>query len=43
MRRVFNMGVGIALVVPRRREPDFLAAAGGAGIEVFPIGELVRG
>jgi phosphoribosylformylglycinamidine cyclo-ligase len=41
MRRVFNMGVGIALVVPKTREKEFLAAA--AGMDVFPIGELVRG
>jgi phosphoribosylformylglycinamidine cyclo-ligase len=43
MRRVFNMGVGIALVVPKKQEPAFLAAAAEARIEVFPIGELVRG
>jgi phosphoribosylformylglycinamidine cyclo-ligase len=43
MRRVFNMGVGIALVVPQKQERDFLAAAAEAHIEVFPIGELVHG
>ncbi|MDR1626204.1 MAG: phosphoribosylformylglycinamidine cyclo-ligase [Spirochaetia bacterium] len=41
MRRVFNMGVGIALVVPRAREKEFLALS--ADMAVFPIGELVRG
>ncbi|MDR1931873.1 MAG: phosphoribosylformylglycinamidine cyclo-ligase [Spirochaetales bacterium] len=41
MRKVFNMGVGIALVVPKNRENEFLAAA--ADMAVFPIGELARG
>ena len=43
MRRVFNMGVGMALVVPKTMEKDFLAAARGGNIPVFPIGELVHG
>lgn len=41
MRRVFNMGVGIALVVPGVKENEFLGAA--AGMDAFPLGELVRG
>jgi phosphoribosylformylglycinamidine cyclo-ligase len=41
MRKVFNMGVGIALVVPKKKEEEFLRAA--AGMEAFPLGELVRG
>ena len=41
MRKVFNMGVGIALVVPREKEAGFLSAA--AGMAAFPLGELVRG
>jgi phosphoribosylformylglycinamidine cyclo-ligase len=41
MRKVFNMGVGIALVVPRKKEKEFLAAA--TEMAVFPIGELSRG
>jgi phosphoribosylformylglycinamidine cyclo-ligase len=41
MRKVFNMGVGIALVVPKKKEKEFLAAA--AQMDVFAIGELVRG
>ncbi|MCL1818117.1 MAG: phosphoribosylformylglycinamidine cyclo-ligase [Spirochaetaceae bacterium] len=41
MRRVFNMGVGIALVVPREKEAAFQSAA--ANMAAFPIGELVRG
>jgi phosphoribosylformylglycinamidine cyclo-ligase len=41
MRRVFNMGVGIALVVPKAREKEFLALS--ADMSVFPIGELISG
>ena len=41
MRKVFNMGVGIALVVSRTKENEFLSAA--KGMAVFPLGELVRG
>ena len=43
MRRVFNMGVGVALVVPGKREKDFLTVARNEAMSVFPIGELVRG
>lgn len=43
MRKVFNMGVGIALVVPRRREQAFLQVVKENGFSAFPIGELVRG
>jgi phosphoribosylformylglycinamidine cyclo-ligase len=41
MRKVFNMGVGIALVVPQKKEKQFLRAA--SDMAVFPLGELVRG
>jgi phosphoribosylformylglycinamidine cyclo-ligase len=41
MRRVFNMGVGIALVVPQKKEEKFFETA--QDMSVFPIGELVCG
>jgi phosphoribosylformylglycinamidine cyclo-ligase len=41
MRKVFNMGVGIALVVPQKKEKEFLDAA--ADMAVFPLGDLVSG
>jgi len=37
---VFNMGVGIALVVPRAKEKEFLSVA--KDMVVFPMGDLVR-
>jgi phosphoribosylformylglycinamidine cyclo-ligase len=43
MRKVFNLGVGVALVVPKSREREFLLSAQEGGIPVFGIGELVRG
>ena len=43
MRQVFNLGVGIALVVPKAKEEDFRKACASGGIEAFQIGELVRG
>jgi phosphoribosylformylglycinamidine cyclo-ligase len=43
MRSVFNMGVGMALVVRQADAGAFRAAAAGLGIEAFRIGELVRG
>jgi phosphoribosylformylglycinamidine cyclo-ligase len=43
MRRVFNMGIGIALVVPKDRENEFREAAARGEITVFKIGELLRG
>jgi phosphoribosylformylglycinamidine cyclo-ligase len=41
MRRVFNMGVGVAMVVPKKKEAEFLAAA--SEMAVFPLGDLSRG
>jgi phosphoribosylformylglycinamidine cyclo-ligase len=43
MRRVFNLGVGICLVVDSERENDFLSDCARLGITVFPIGDLTRG
>ncbi|MCX7788271.1 MAG: phosphoribosylformylglycinamidine cyclo-ligase [Spirochaetes bacterium] len=43
MRRVFNMGIGIAMIVPKREEPRFLELAQTNRIQSFKIGELVRG
>ncbi|HOV37327.1 MAG TPA: phosphoribosylformylglycinamidine cyclo-ligase [Spirochaetales bacterium] len=43
MRRVFNMGIGIALVVSRKEEERFLEVSQSHGIDSFRIGELVRG
>lgn len=43
MRAVFNMGIGIAMVVQRSRVQDFLKFAADAEIGVLEIGELVRG
>jgi phosphoribosylformylglycinamidine cyclo-ligase len=43
MRLVFNMGVGIALVVPKKEEAAFLALTKKENMETFPLGELFRG
>lgn len=43
MRRVFNLGVGIAFVVKARDESEVLAFAKSKGIEAFRMGKLVRG
>jgi len=43
MRKVFNLGVGIALAVPREKEAEFHQACSSGGITAFRIGELVRG
>jgi phosphoribosylformylglycinamidine cyclo-ligase len=43
MRRVFNMGIGIALIVSQREERRFLEIAETNRIHTFKIGELVRG
>lgn len=43
MRRVFNMGVGIAFVVKARDESELMAFAKARGIEAFRMGTLVRG
>ena len=40
MYRVFNMGVGMILVVAPQREAEVLAAVGGDG---WPLGEVVEG
>ncbi len=43
MRRVFNMGIGIAMIIPRTEEKRFLELAQTNRIKTFKIGELVRG
>ena len=43
MRRVFNMGIGIVLVVPKEEESGFLKASAEKKITTFKIGELFRG
>ncbi|MFH2115853.1 MAG: phosphoribosylformylglycinamidine cyclo-ligase [Spirochaetota bacterium] len=43
MRRVFNLGVGMAFVVKARDADEVLAYAAGEGIEAFRMGRLVRG
>ncbi len=43
MRRVFNLGIGIALVVRKEDGESLSEAAGKSGISVREIGTLVRG
>ncbi len=43
MRRVFNMGIGIALVVSRRDVDSVVSAASRHGTQIMEIGELTRG
>lgn len=43
MFRVFNMGVGFVLVVPPVAAGRARAALEAAGVEAWPIGEVVRG
>lgn len=43
MRRVFNMGVGIAFVVSAGDKAQILKAAAAGGFEVLTIGELIGG
>lgn len=43
MDKVFNMGIGIALIVKSDQADPLLASAAEAGIETHIIGELVRG
>ncbi len=43
MRRVFNMGVGIAMIVSRTKEERFLQLTHTHQIYTFQIGDLVRG
>jgi len=43
MRRVFNMGIGFCLVVPRDAAASALAAARATGVEAWAIGETVVG
>jgi phosphoribosylformylglycinamidine cyclo-ligase len=43
MRKVFNMGIGMAIVVKRKDEAAFLDFAARNGIAAFVAGELVRG
>ena len=43
MRRVFNMGIGLVVVVPARHHEQLITAAKTAEIEVYTIGELSGG
>jgi phosphoribosylformylglycinamidine cyclo-ligase len=43
MFRVFNMGVGFVVVVPKARAADALARLWKAGAPAFRIGEIERG
>jgi phosphoribosylformylglycinamidine cyclo-ligase len=43
MRRVFNSGVGFAVVVPVGEEAAAIAACAAAGCEAWRIGEVVPG
>ncbi|MEE9217637.1 MAG: phosphoribosylformylglycinamidine cyclo-ligase [Acidobacteriota bacterium] len=43
MRRTFNLGVGMVLVVPAGRLKAVLRALGRGGERAFDIGEIVRG
>ncbi|HUX49747.1 MAG TPA: phosphoribosylformylglycinamidine cyclo-ligase [Spirochaetia bacterium] len=43
MRRVFNMGIGIAMVVPASGVSNVLETGKKSHIEILQIGELVRG
>ncbi len=43
MRRVFNLGVGMALVVARDRRAEFETVASELGVDYFRIGTLVDG
>jgi phosphoribosylformylglycinamidine cyclo-ligase len=43
MRRVFNLGIGIAMIVTASDADELLTYAAGQGIEAFRIGRLVRG
>lgn len=43
MRRVFNMGIGVAFIVKRGSAERILEWGTGRGIRIMRIGELVRG
>jgi phosphoribosylformylglycinamidine cyclo-ligase len=43
MRKVFNLGIGIALVARKGREDRLIDAAGAAGFELLRIGTLADG
>jgi phosphoribosylformylglycinamidine cyclo-ligase len=43
MRDVFNLGVGLIVVLPREAEPPVRAAAEDAGIATWRIGRIVSG
>ena len=42
MRRVFNMGIGVAVVIPLDRREHFEEAAADGGIEAIEIGSVAR-
>ncbi len=43
MARVFNLGVGMVVVVASDAVPEALAALGGAGVEAVVVGQVVAG
>jgi len=43
MRAVFNMGIGMALIVKKAEAEALLAHAASKGIALFQAGELLRG
>jgi len=43
MRRVFNMGIGMTVVVPAAEEAAGIAALSNSGVEAFPIGRIIEG
>ncbi|HBT77348.1 MAG TPA: phosphoribosylformylglycinamidine cyclo-ligase [Planctomycetaceae bacterium] len=42
MERVFNMGIGLALVVDPDRKAEMLAAVGELGLDAWEIGAIIR-
>ena len=42
MRRVFNMGIGVAVVIPIDRIDRFEEAAAAGGIEAIEIGSVTH-
>lgn len=43
MRKVFNMGLGMVVVVKKNDAPAVMSLAGERGIDIRAVGELVRG
>jgi len=43
MREVFNLGIGMIAVLPREGVAAIRSAASAAGVETWPIGEVIPG